>query len=383
MSSGNRNVVKEALADAQALREAAMDVAKQKIVEGLTPAIRNLVDKTLGSSMNEDSDRLRRAADGYGETEFEEGKDFEGVKDMDDKDKDLENESLDSMFPGISEVEELGDEDEDGKGDLEGLGDEDDQHEMAGYGAGIPTLGEGEEEEEEEGDMDEEISIDEEGLRKAYESILKADAALAEASVSSGFKDSYPGSEWETEDSPPSDRGLEKKEKQNAEWDKERAPASQDYTVKEAIEKGLRENGELRRYVQFLEGKVQESTKVIKNLQSKIHEVNLFNQKVVHVNEMFHKYGKNLTKEQKSTVIKKIDEASTVREVKLVAETFKGIFDSHNSLHEGVSRKPKANAQRRMTSGSPDQKVLRESVDKGPRNQYARMMELAGIVGSK
>ena len=367
--------------DAKAISEEAIGVAKQQLVEQLAPAIKNLVGSILKeSSEYEDIDRLNRSRDGRGETEFEENVDIKGDNEMaKEKEKDLEKESLDAMFPGISEMEgeeeematETADQDEDDMGQMERR---------------IPTLGEGEEgegEEEDEGDMDEEISISPAGLRKAYEAVMKTNKALKEVDVSSGFKDSAKSTEWNTEDSPPTDRGLSDKEKVAA-WEEEEPKAAQDYQVKEAIEKGLKENTELRRYVEHLESQYSRAVGVIRKLKEQISEVNLFNQKVVHVNELFHKFGlKNLTKEQRDIVIKKIDEAITVREVKMVAEALRASFKSSQSISESRTRRPKADASKRTTSGSPNQKVLRESVDNSPREQYARMRELAGIVGSK
>jgi hypothetical protein len=425
--------VKEAVADAKRVTDLAVEAAKQKLVEEMTPSLKNLVEKQLRTSINsEDIDRLNRARDGRGETEFEEGIKLEGEKSMGkdkDDDKELEKESLDSMFPGIREMgddeeeapmgmemgmppegEEMpemgmgyemafaGEEGEEPAPGMEAMGmgyegedpfadapegEEGEEEEMEEYG--IPTLGEGDDmKDDKEGEMDEEITIDEKALQKAYENVMKSAAALEEASVTSGFADTYPGSEWETEESPPSDRGLEDKERDNAPWEKEKPKAAQDHTVKEAIEKGLKENRELARYVGYLEEQHANAVGVIRQLKGQIKEVNLFNRKVLKVNEMLNKFGKSLTSEQKKLVIAKIDEATDTKQVDLVSEALRAAFSSAKGLNEGKRRRPnRANAGRRLTSGGADQRVLRESVDKGARNEYARMRELAGLIGSK
>jgi len=410
MRSGNKNIVKEAVADARRVKELAIDAAKQKLVEEMTPSLRNVVEKQLRSSIEqEDVDRLRRAKDGYGETEFEEGIKLEGDKDMDKEkdDKELEKESIEAMFPGIRE---MGDEEEEMQQQMDmapegGLpfrememnpedmpqemgmpyGDEEDEMQYAGNRPGrqIPTLGETKEEDEEEGDMDEEITIDEKALQKAYENVMKTADALGEASVTSGFSDTYPKSEWATEDGPTSDRGLEDKEKDSEPWEKETPKAAQDYQVKEEIEKGLKENQELARYVSYLEEQHAQAISVIKELKRQIHEVNLFNRKVLKVNEMLNKFGKSLTSEQKKLVINKIDEATDTRQVDLVSEALRAAFGSTTGINEGTKRRlNKANSQRRITSGAPNQEVLRESVGNGSRTQFTRMRELAGLVGA-
>ncbi len=221
---------------------------------------------------------------------------------------------------------------------------------------------------------------------------MKTDAALKEASVdwspsvTSGYADTYPKSEWETEDSPPGDRGLEDKEKQNAPWEQEKPKAAQDYQVKEevrlAIEKGLKENSDLRQYVTYLEEQLETASRAMQQLRNEVADVNLFNTKVLKVNEMLNKFGKKLTNEQKKVVIEKIDAAQTVREVAMVSEALKAAYGSQNQLKEGAGRRSlKPNASRPTSSGSPNQKVLRESVDNSGRGaKYSRWTHLAGLV---
>lgn len=352
-----KNLIKEAVADAQALREAAFSAAKQKLVEELSPAVKNLVEKALRKS--EDVDRLQRAADGYGETEFEESA---GDKTM-AKEKELEKESLASMFPGISEMAD----EEEAMEEAEACAPEAEEVEE-----GIPTLGEAEEAAEEE----EEMVVDEEALKAAYESLMKTGRAIEEASVTKGFADVAKKSEWATEDSPPSDRGIEDKEKE-VEWEKQTPPAAKDYSVKESIEKGLKANKHLRQYVEHLESQYSKAISLVEALTKQVNSVNLFNQKVCSANEMFNKF-KTLTNEQKALVLNKIDKATNIREVKMVAEALKASFETL-SLNEG-RKATKPNASKVVKSGSADREVLRESVGQnGLRDQFARQRQLAGL----
>jgi len=366
--SSSGNIVKEAIADAERVRKLATEAAKKRILEELAPGMKRLVEQEIGNAVaNEDSDRLRRAADGHGETEFEEGAECPRGETEMDKDE-LDMESLGAMFPGISETEEE-------TYDMPEAKDQDDAEMDFADESTIPTLGEGEE--EEEGEMDEEITLDEKGLKKAYERLEQTNAALAEAQVSSGFKDSYKTTEWETEDgAPPSDTGLMDKGQDGKGWEETKPPAATDYSVKEAIDRAISESPELRAYVSFLEESLKEANSVAHKLRNEVREVNLFNTKVLKVNEMLSKFGKNLTNEQKRVVIEKMDEAKTIREVKLVSESLERAF---SVVTESVARRPKANAQRVRRSGGANQKVLRESVDKSTGNQYSRMQKLAGL----
>lgn len=290
------------------------------------------------------------------------------------KDKDMEEveESLGAMWPNIAEEEEV-------EGDLDmeesWMAEADDD---LGLESSIPTLGESEDEEEEE-----EVSIDTEGLKRAYEGLMKMNKNLtSEATVSSGFADTYPQTEWETEDGAPKapGKGVALKGTEGKGWEETTPPAAQDYSVKEAVEKAMSENAAVRDYIMYLEGKLSESYGLVENLKKEIHEVNLFNSKVMHVNEMLSKFGKKLTAEQKKMCISKIDEGRTVKQVTLIAGALREAFKSAAALTEGNARRPKANSSRSMTSGGANQKVLRESVDNNARNEYARIQKLAGLL---
>lgn len=377
---GQRDIIKEAIADAKRIRQVAENSAKQKLIEEMAPNIRSIVERQINDSLCEDQDRMRRHADGYGETEFEEGLDTLAKGDVDmknKKDMELDNESLGAMFPGISEEED----------DLEGMDSVDEMADEEMEEMSIPTLGE-EEEEDLEGEMEEEVYIDEEALAQAYENVMKYDAALSEASVdwkpevSKGFKDTYSPTVWETEKNPPSrgSHALNDEESGEKAWDEARPPKAQDYSVKESIVRNLREHPETGAYVAHLEEQLGTAIEMIKRLKSEVKGVNLFNTKMLHVNEMLHKYGKKLTTEQKKTMIQKIDEAKSPREVKMVAGSLSAFFNSGSKLSES-KRRNKPNASRPRTSGQPKQSVLRESVEnRADNDKYARIRQLAGLV---
>ena len=65
-----------------------------------------------------------------------------------------------------------------------------------------------------------------------------------------------------------------------------------------------------------LEKELAEYRQAVKLLRGKLHEVNLLNAKLLYTNKIFRKEG--LTSEQMVTVVENFDRASTVREVKMV-----------------------------------------------------------------
>ena len=93
-----------------------------------------------------------------------------------------------------------------------------------------------------------------------------------------------------------------------------------------------------------LKKELAEAISVIKSLKSTINEVNLLNAKLLFSNKLFRSY--NLTNEQKSKVIDSLDRTNTVREVKLVystlAESMKFATNSPKKsakpMAEGASR---------------------------------------------
>lgn len=335
--------------DAEEISRLAVETAKSEIVEALAPALKRIVDGKLRSGkLAEDIDRLNRARDGYGETEFEEG------KDMPKQEDDLDMESLSGMFPSISEV---ADEEE----VAEAAGVEVEPADELGESE-IPTLGEA----EEEGDMDEEIEISEAELQKFFQEGMQL-----EAQVSKGFKDMSPNGE--VDDVDPA-AGIADVKSGDKTWENETPPAKQDWTVKEnvrsLIKKGLAENKALR-------AENAKLRKVAGALQTRLSESNLFNAKVLHINKFMNKH--RLTLEQKKAVIEAVDQAKSIEEVKRTHAVLEASFKAGGVVTESrTQKKPRTLGARR--NGNPDTKVLRESADRAGKPVFNRMRELAGLI---
>ena len=387
-----RDLVSEAVNDAKALKEAALTAAKNELVESMTPGLKALLEKSIKGvlSKNEGSNRQRRAITdnwpGESHTGFEESKE-KGEPKMDKEiggsdDKELDLESLASFFPAMTEMpEELpGDEvkSEDGSTipmlGQQGMQETADQDEDDLKPEGMEFQQEGKKKKddddgEEKEEMDEEIEISESELKKVYEAALQT-----EAQVTKGFGDMT--SMGEIDDVIKDvDKGLADVKKGEHNWEKETPPAKQDFTVKEMkslIGRGLQENKNLKENLKKAVG-------LIRHLGARLHEVNLFNAKVLHVNRILNG-GPRLTSEQKKVVLESIDKAKTIAEVKTVYEVINSSFAVASNLSEGKSRKPVANAQRPRTSGGANQKVLRESVDRQQSDGFGRLQQLAGLI---
>jgi hypothetical protein len=122
------------------------------------------------------------------------------------------------------------------------------------------------------------------------------------------------------------------------------------------------------------EKELNEAYKTIKSLQKTINEVNLLNAKLLFANKLFRAH--NMTNEQKVKVIETLDRTNSVREVKLVystlAENFKYTSNksTKKSISEGIASKVT-----KSTKPAAAKQVIAEST-----NFSDRFKKLAGII---
>jgi hypothetical protein len=119
---------------------------------------------------------------------------------------------------------------------------------------------------------------------------------------------------------------------------------------------------------------LKEAYKTIKSLQKTINEVNLLNAKLLFANKLFRAH--NMTNEQKVKVIETLDRTNSVREVKLVystlAENFKYTSNksTKKSISEGIASKVT-----KSTKPAATKQVIAESTQLSDR-----FKKLAGII---
>ena len=124
--------------------------------------------------------------------------------------------------------------------------------------------------------------------------------------------------------------------------DAEEAPEEEEFDLEEVIN-ALREEDEEEAPVEdaTTEDDLEEAYATIKFLRSKINEVNLLNAKLLFSNKLFR--ANNLNESQKLRVIETFDRAASVREVKLVystlAESMVGTKGTKSSMTEGLASK--------------------------------------------
>jgi hypothetical protein len=119
------------------------------------------------------------------------------------------------------------------------------------------------------------------------------------------------------------------------------------------------------------ENKLKEAYGVIRTLKTQINEVNILNAKLLYANKIFRSY--NLTESEKMKVIEAVDRARNVREIKLVystlAENFRNSRSSRKKVVEGFASKAIAPTKR------PTKKILTEA-----DAQAQRFKKLAGLI---
>lgn len=383
----NRDLFKEAIADAKAVKEVSIANAKAALEEVITPRLKSMFEQKLtemeeeedkqeeGYKMKEDSTleeefNLEELLAELDEVEGEEADEEEVTETVNESEEVTEEETYEEKVyeEEETEKEEAEEADEDKADDSEVDIDFDNMTEddLRAFieevvdemidAEELALSDEAEEAEEEMEDMDVEIDIEDE-----MEDIELEDEVEDLEEVSNQMGASAAGGAAE----------LEKMAKVLFKKVKDGAISFNDFMEKLAVgtsagmAKGMRESDS---------EELAEATDTIKTLQTELNEVNLLNSKLLYVNKILK--GSTLKESQKVKVITAFDKAETVKEVKLVYETLK----------EGISKAPAKAATKKLvresknfacstiTGASPNAKPVME-VDP----MIARMKKLAAL----
>ena len=354
------DLLKEAIADAKAVKEVALANAKLALEEAFTPRLQSMLSKKLA----EEAEAEEPVEEGEGEEEapveeygfYSEGDDEEPAME--------EGEGEDEEAP----MEEAGEE--------EAPVEEAEEEEA--------PVEEGEDEEE---PMDEELM---EIIRQLEEDIdsseigggenKKPSAVASDDSTEDKKEKLVQLVEEEDEDSEEVAeikeilRALrEEEEGEKAEKPVEEGEDEEEVDIKEVL-RALREEEEEKveeaedeKEKEMAESKLREAYAVISFLRSKINEVNLLNSKLLFSNKLFRKHS--LNEKQKMTVIENFDRASSLREVKLVYATLCESLKTTKikQIKESFASKPTASTR-------PSKPILNEGDD-----MANRLRKLAGL----
>jgi hypothetical protein len=121
-----------------------------------------------------------------------------------------------------------------------------------------------------------------------------------------------------------------------------------------------------------LEAELGEAYSTIKELRKTINEVNLLNAKLLYTNKLFRSY--NLTNEQKMKVVENLDRTGSVREVKLVYATLAESMNFSGTERKGKKSITEGFASKATKSTAPKREIISEGNDMADR-----FKKLAGI----
>jgi hypothetical protein len=320
------DLLKEAIADAKAVRETALANAKVALEEAFTPRLQSM----LSAKISEDDEKMEEEA----EEPIEAG---DGGMDA-------------AAGAPVSETDDV----EEGEhSDMEeGMHGDDDKNE----GMHGDDVEEGEHSDmDETDDMDEDLEL--EAIIKELEEDLEEE--LDSSDIGSGTGVSDDASSTHTEDPGEGELTAEGEDDKVEETDDKKV--DEDITLDEIIaalkeEEGDKMEEEDKDDVKETDKKdLEEAYNVIKFLKSKINEVNLLNAKLLFSNKLFRNYP--LSESQKMKVIENFDRASNLREVKLIYSTLCESFTvskTKRSIKESYASKP-------SMSTAPKKEIISES----------------------
>ena len=326
------DLLKEAIADANAVRETALANAKIALEEAFTPRIQSMLSAKLSEELEDEDEEGMEGAERMGAEMYEQ-------EDEMDMEEPMEEPEMDEMEPEAGE--EIGvavDVDGDGEYDYEGeLGAE-----------------EGEMEDMEMGDeMEDEGDLDLESIIRELEEDLNED---------------------EEEDA--GEEGMMKEE--------EEEPEAMEEDIDSIIEAILGEEDEEEMEEQVADeagddgdgmlpeaAELEEAYATINQLRGVLQEVNLLNAKLLYTNKLFRNF--ELSENQKMKVIENFDRAGNTREVKLVFSTLAESFQK--PAKKRVVKEHKNVASKAVGTTAPAKEIISEG-----NEMAARFKKLAGLL---
>ena len=340
------DLLKEAIADAKAVRETALQNAKMALEEAFTPHLKSM----LSAKLSEDD-----VEEGYHDREEDDEEQEEGMDDS-DRPREEDDEEMDEMGHEDDEEEEV---------------DESEIIEIDGVKYAPVVSEEEHEDDEKEDDMEEELDL--ESVIKELETEI-AESENADEELEEGDKPRKPREE---------DDEDKKDESVNEEEELEEEEEIDEQSTSSGIGKGTGVKmasasdeedpgkGKIKESVEAMQNELNEYKEAVTFLREKLHEVNILNAKLLYTNRLFKEYV--LSNDQKMKVVETFDRAQTTREIKLVYSTLAESFNDRGEINK--KRSVKESASRKTNTTKPQTKIISEE-----DNVANRFKKLAGIL---
>jgi len=384
------DLLREAIADAKAVRETALENAKIALEEAFTPRLQSMLSKKIQSEMEdaeenefeaeeemdaeesemapeemEDAEEMRMDA----EEEMEDAEEMrDSEEDAHDKEEEMDEAEDAEETEDSEEMREEEDSEENDDKEMEEAEDkEEDELDLESVLAELEA--DLNEEDKDEEEMDE--SEDKEEDEKMDENDVSSDIGKSDNKVNPEANDSS-----KTGAQGPEGEGSDKKagtELGDHSVVKESEDAEEEDLDLDEVLRALSEEEDAEEEdekVEELKKEIQETRSVVKFMRAKLNEVNLLNAKLLFSNKLFRAFG--LNNNQKLKVVETFDRTKNLREVKLVYATLAESFKKPTSKlveSKGSSSKP-------VRSTKPaKQEVLSEGAE-----LKARFKKLANIL---
>ena len=420
-----KDILKEAIADAKAVREVALANAKAALEEAFTPKLQSMLSAKLSEDLDEDvEETYMDEADDMEETYYDEAIDKDDVDETVGMETEAEvGDNVDETIDLEEILNELGLE-EAIEEDTVAEGEED-------VTEGNETVDEAKKKKSKDDKKDDKEEVDEAvgypNYRADQISKVKADATDVNQGLNESEEFNLDALLKEIESLEEKEDDDSKKEAKDNDVDEishgmdETATLEEDLATsvaalipllgvstiafqaaggKEGLMKSIKDAGgnKIKGVANFLgktgagagitgggraeeavEKELEETKAALETVRNELNEVNLLNSKLLYVNRIFK--ANQLDESQKLRVVETLDKAESTKEAKLIYETIKDTFNVANakkaskkakakSLKEGIGIASKAAG----TSTAPKKEVIAESND-----MISRFQKLANI----
>ena len=354
--TNNRDLLKEAIADAKSVKETAIANAKLALEEAFTPYLKDQLSAKLQEMDDEDEEKAPKKEE----------------KEVEVKKENVEEINLDELLA-----------------ELELNEDEKTDAEQEGYEDGM--------EDEKEDIDDEEVDLEdlsEDDLKSFIEDVIKDMVAAGEIEPGDEFADEDVDVEVEDEDvdvEVEDSIDIEDVEDVDVDIEIDEAKEKEGEKVDEAKDEldELSNPDQRKKYKKESkpeerteddakggddEDKLGEALAALDELKTELNEVNLLNAKLLYTNKIFK--AKNLTESKKVKVLKAFDKATDVKQAKAIYETLnEGIVNTitNSRVNESVKRGAASKASG-LEPKAKKQPILESN------EVYDRMRKLAGLI---
>ena len=319
-----KDIVQEAVEQAEAMKEAAYENAKSVLVDAMSTNLKAAVTEAIGEKIEETGNPKGADLDVQYDPSGQEKLHGDDLTDEGDGpaiiEAGLEEEEVAEMYGGK-------------KGDM--------SKSRRDYEAALEMEDDDEEDDDEEVDIDIDVDTDDDDDDEDMDEVLEI-IEDEDEDTDEGMR----GPKMEADD----DDDMDEADDEDME---ERG------MMMKKMEASVKENRELRRENRRYE-------KALTFLKKRIDEVNLFNARLAAASDLMRKVS--LTKTEKERVVEHFDKARTVGEVK---RTHRALAEGYNAANRGVKKQRVARPN--------VQSVISEEQKQQTDGQYDRLAQLAGL----